>query len=91
MALTTAPSLRGNGFDTANPTRPRISGRGNCTPTAYLDGQAIQDGLGGIDDLLTVRRVGAIEVYSNPGEAPPQFRSNGTCAVIVVWSRSYVP
>ena len=90
-ALTTAPSLRGNGFDTANPTRPRISGRSNCTPSAYLDGMQIRDGLGGIDDLLTIRRVGGIEVYSNPAEAPPQFRGSGNCAVVVVWTKSYVP
>ena len=90
-ALTTAPSLRGNGFDTANPTRPRISGRSNCTPSAYLDGMQIRDGLGGIDDLLTIRRVGGIEVYSNPAEAPPQFRGSSNCAVVVVWTKSYVP
>ena len=90
-ALISAPSLRGNGFSTADPTRPRISGRNNCTPTAYLDGQPIPDGLTGIDDMLTVRRVGGIEVYSNAAEAPPQFRAIGNCAVVVVWTRSYVP
>ncbi|HYW49864.1 MAG TPA: carboxypeptidase-like regulatory domain-containing protein [Gemmatimonadaceae bacterium] len=90
-ALSTVPSLRNNGFDTANPTRPRISGRGNCTPSAYLDGMQMREGIGSIDDLLTVRRVGAIEVYANPAEAPGQFRGNGNCAVIVVWSKSYVP
>ncbi len=91
MALTMAPGLRGNGFDTANPTRPRISGRSNCTPSAYLDGMQIRDGLGGVDDLLTIRRVGGIEVYSNPAEAPAQFRGDGNCAVIVVWTKAYVP
>lgn len=90
-ALTSAPSLRGNGFDTANPTRPRISGRNNCTPSAYLDGQQIRDGLGGVDDLLTIRRVGGIEVYSTAAEAPAQFRGQGNCAVIVVWTKAYVP
>lgn len=90
-ALITAPSLRGNGFSTSDPTRPRISGRNNCTPSAYLDGQQIPDGLTGIDDMLTVRRVGGIEVYSNATEAPAQFRGSGNCAVVVVWTRSYVP
>ncbi len=90
-ALTTAPSLRGNGFDQQNPTRPRISGRNNCNPSAYLDGMQVRDGLSGVDDLLTIRRVGAIEVYSNPTEAPSQFRGEGNCAVIVVWTKAYVP
>lgn len=89
-ALATAPSLRGNGFDTANPTRPRISGRNNCVPTAYLDGMQMRDGLGGIDDVLTIRRVGGIEVYSSAAEAPGQFRGAGNCAVVLVWTTAYV-
>ena len=91
QALVTAPTLRGNGFDRNNPTRPLISGRSNCRPTAYMDGQRMQDGLAGIDDILTVRRVGGIEVYGNPSEAPAQFRGSGACAVILVWTRAYVP
>jgi hypothetical protein len=91
QALATAPTLRQNGFDQRNPNRPLISGRSNCRPTAYLDGQLMQDGLSGIDDLMTVRRVGGIEVYANAAEAPPQFRASGNCAVIIVWSRAYVP
>lgn len=90
-ALSTVPTLRNNGFDTANPTRPRLSGRGNCTPSAYLDGMQMREGIGGIDDVMTVRRVGAIEVYASPAEAPGQYRGNGNCAVILVWSKSYVP
>lgn len=89
-ALTTVPSLRGNGFDTANPTRPRISGRNNCVPTAYLDGMQMRDGLGGIDDVLAIRRVGGIEVYSSAAEAPPQFRGAANCAVVLVWTTGYV-
>lgn len=91
QALASAPTLRGNGFDRNNPTRPLISGRGNCRPTAYMDGQRMQDGLTGIDDILTVRRVGGIEVYADPSEAPAQFRGSGSCAVILVWTRAYVP
>jgi Carboxypeptidase regulatory-like domain len=91
MALTTAPALRNNGFSVENPTRPRISGRNNCKPVAYLDGQQIQDGLGGIDDLLTIRRVGGIEVYADATEAPPQFHGQGNCAIVIVWTKSYVP
>lgn len=91
MALATAPALRNNGFSVDNPTRPLLSGRNNCTPVAYLDGQQIPDGLGGIDDLLTIRRVGGIEVYANPTEAPPQFHGQGNCAIVIVWTKSYVP
>ncbi len=89
-ALTTAPSLRGNGFDTANPSRPRIAGRNNCVPTAYLDGMQMRDGLAGIDDVLSIRRVGGIEVYSSATEAPAQFRGAGNCAVVLVWTTGYV-
>ncbi len=91
QALVTAPTLRQNGFDRDNPTRPLISGRSNCKPSAYMDGQRMPDGLTSVDDLLTVRRVGGIEVYANAAEAPPQFRGSGNCAVILVWSKSYIP
>lgn len=91
MALQAAPSLRVNGADAANPGRPRISGRGYCAPTVYMDGLLMRDGLTGVDDLLTIRRVGGIEVYANPSEAPPQFVSRSSCATILVWTRAYVP
>ena len=91
QALVMAPSLRGNGFDTANPTRPRVSGRSNCKPSTYLDGLLMRDGLSGVDDIITVRRVGGIEVYANPAEAPSQFRGDGSCTVILVWTTAYVP
>ena len=86
-----APGLHGNGYDTQNPTRPNIAGRGNCKPTVYLDGQPIRDGLTGVDDMLTVRRVGGIEVYTNPGQAPAQYAGagGGNCATILVWTQAY--
>lgn len=89
--LTTMPSLHGNGYSRNDPTRPNVSGRGNCVPTVYLDGMELRDGAGSLDDFVSVRRLGGIEVYSGPSEAPPQFRSNSSCAVILVWSKAYVP
>ena len=90
QALLNAPTLRANGYDSQN--RPLISGRNYCKPSAFLDGQLLRDGVGGVDDLLTVRRVGGIEVYPSAVEAPAQFRgANGSCAVILVWTRAYVP
>ena len=72
--LTTAPSLRANGFSTSDPTRPRVSGRGNCKPSLFVDGIEMRDGIDGLDDQVQVRRVGGIEVYSNPAQAPAQYR-----------------
>ena len=90
-ALLMAPGLHGNGYDSQNPTRPNIAGRGNCRPSVYLDGQPLRDGLAGVDDMLTVRRVGGIEVYTNPGQAPAQYAGagGGNCATILVWTQSY--
>ncbi len=100
-ALTSAPSLRMNGMDPANPSRPLLTGRGRCDPTVFVDGAPMRDGLTGADDLLTIRRVGGIEVYANPADAPPQFTGAGAragsrnttsgCAVIVIWTKAYVP
>jgi hypothetical protein len=90
-ALLLVPGLHGNGYDTQNPSRPNIAGRGNCKPTVYLDGQQLRDGLSGVDDMLTVRRVGGIEIYSNPGQAPAQYTGagGGNCSTILVWTQSY--
>lgn len=90
-ALLLVPGLHGNGYDSQNPTRPNVAGRGNCKPTVYLDGQQIRDGLSGVDDMLTVRRVGGIEIYSNPGQGPAQYTGagGGNCATILVWTQSY--
>ena len=89
--LTTVPGLRGNGYSRQDPTRPNVSGRGNCVPSVYLDGMQMRDGTGGLDDVVSVRRLGAIEVYASAMEAPPQFSGNANCAVILVWSKAYVP
>ncbi len=90
-ALLLVPGLRGNGFDAQNSMRPNIAGRGNCKPTVFLDGQQMRDGLSGVDDLLTVRRVGGIEIYSNPGTGPAQYTGvgGGNCATILVWTQAY--
>ncbi len=89
--LTTVPSLRANGFSTVDPTRPNVSGRGNCKPDVFLDGMQMRDGTSGLDDIVQIRRLGGIEVYANAASAPPQFRGGGNCATILVWTRAYVP
>jgi hypothetical protein len=63
-----------------------------CTMTVYLDGVRvvgkleIQDDF--INELVNPYDVAAMEVYPRPGGAPPHYQSlNGTCGVVLVWTR----
>lgn len=72
---------------------------GGCAATVYIDGIRAMGELpaGGesasgnpvaIDNLVSPQAVAGIEAYRTGFDAPPQFQSlNGTCAVIVIWTK----
>ncbi len=65
----------------------------SCTPLVFLDGAPAAAGY--FDpDLVAPGSIEGIEVYSGPSTVPPQFihsRKQGSCGVIVIWSRSELP
>jgi hypothetical protein len=64
-----------------------IVGRGGCRPAVILDGSPIVDGSKSLDLLVNPRDVLGIEVYQDPGTAPPQYTGiGGNCGVILVWT-----
>lgn len=65
-ALALAPMLRQGG----------ASGRGFCTPVIYVNG--FRNEIGPLRDILNPLDIGAIEVYANAADAPPQYNSPGT-------------
>ncbi len=98
-ALINVPGLRYLGIDPTT-NRPAIGGRFGCGPRFYLDGLRVS--LADIDGMLGIREIGAIEVYANSSEAPPQytgpaFASGATknlaaqCASVIVWTKAQVP
>lgn len=65
----------------------------SCAPLIFLDGAPAAAGY--FDpDLISPGSIEGIEVYSGPSTVPPQFihsRRQGSCGVIVIWSRSELP
>lgn len=65
----------------------RVTVRGGCVPTVYLDGQRVQ-GLRSIDDLVQPLDVEGIEVYRAAHEAPVEYGGlQAGCAVVLIWTR----
>ena len=74
-------------------------GRAGCPLVAvYLDGMLIQDGFRGLNSIINVRDVLAIEAYQDITFAPPQYhkqiigyKRDGSpqfaCAIVLVWLR----
>ncbi|HEY0036970.1 MAG TPA: carboxypeptidase regulatory-like domain-containing protein [Longimicrobium sp.] len=66
----------------------RSGGTGRaCPPAVFLDGMPVVRAEG-IDDIIHVAAIEAMEVYRGPSQTPPQFAGPETgCGVIVIWSR----
>lgn len=75
----------------------QIQGVDGCRMTVYVDGirffhvdptYGIGPGTGSIDDLVSTNTIAAIEVYPRPVGSPPRYQSlNGTCGVVLIWTR----
>ena len=55
-----------------------------CQPAVYLDGMRLYGA--DVDDLIDPEYVDGMEVYTGPGQAPPQFWGRG-CGSLVIWTR----
>jgi hypothetical protein len=53
-----------------------------CHPATYVDGMRVY---GDVDDVIDPEDVDAMEVYTGPGQAPPQFMGKG-CGSLVIWT-----
>lgn len=64
-----------------------VLGRGNCTPSLYIDGVLIQTASGSqIDQLLQPDHLEGLEVYS-ASQSPGRFLA-GRCGTIVAWTHT---
>jgi len=66
-------------------------GIGNCVPHVYLDGLRMvmrrpEDQAEALESIPP-ENVEAIEAYQGPATMPAEYALNGTCAVILVWTR----
>ena len=69
-------------------------GVGGCWMTVYLDGRRLNPAnLGSnqpalVDEIVIPSDVAGMEVYTSPLRAPPEYQSlNGTCGVVLIWTR----
>ncbi len=94
MALLRAPGLRVGDMQFG---RPVLQGSSRCQPRFFLDGWEIEGDE--LDRFVSMNDLGAVEVYRQWSEAPPQLMQSvlatqgmrGQCQLVFVWSRSVVP
>jgi hypothetical protein len=63
-----------------------------CKMTIYLDGIAVANGLSGTPDAINTLvhpgDIAGVEVYPYPVGVPPEYQMlNGTCGVILIWTK----
>ncbi len=61
---------------TNNIGQPVLGGRSNCTPVTFLDGFRVPEGINGIERWVRPTEIGAVEVYADGVNAPPQYNSS---------------
>jgi hypothetical protein len=65
----------------------RLTVRGNCSPTVYVDGLRV-DGYRSVDDVIAPSSLEGIEVYRSIHDVPTEFRGAlAGCAAIFFWTR----
>ncbi len=62
----------------------------SCSPAVFLDGQPVARPEG-IDEIIAVSAVEAVEVYRGPSQTPARFAGPEVgCGVIVIWTQQQV-
>ena len=81
----------GTGFDDVAFSGSGLSGR-TCGPVYWVDGTwfgAIGDD---IDRVVRPHDIRGMEVYVNPGAAPPTYRRGGDeCGIVLIWTKPPTP
>ena len=65
----------------------RAPGPGDKVLAVYLDGVRLGTGLPGLNDMVPMSQVLAVEAYPDVISAPFLWRTNDACAVVAVWTK----
>ena len=64
-------------------------GGSRCLPGIFIDGTPVrQVPESGIDDIINLASVAAVEVYAREGTVPARFSQPNNCAVVLFWTRA---
>ncbi len=91
LGIRVVPRARGSGYIVES-TRGRISLTRSCTPAIYVNGMFhdMSSPTEGLDDVVPLADVAAIEVYAGPAEMPYEFQgaTGGACGAILIWTKT---
>ena len=90
--LRNAPGVRvTSGGGPGSSSSIQIRGAGNfqgvCQPGIVIDGMLLSSDAGDIDALAQPQDISGIAVYRGAAEVPVEYRSNGSCGLIQIWTR----
>ena len=85
---------RGSGGETMTPQTQqgpssftRGEGPADCTTQFFLDGQPMSAPGGVLANEIPATAVEAMEVFTRARDVPAQYRRDGQCGVVLIWSR----
>jgi hypothetical protein len=61
---------------------------GVCSPPVYVDGAQVNTDFGGLEEVVDIRQIAAVEVYTRASDVPLEW--GGTlagCGIVLIWTR----
>jgi hypothetical protein len=59
-----------------------------CTPQVYVDGVNVQMNFGGLEAVVDIDQIAAVEIYTRASSVPLQWGgTNAGCGVLLFWTR----
>jgi hypothetical protein len=61
---------------------------GDCSPQVYVDGVLANTSFGGLESVVDINQIAAVEVYTRASNVPSQWGgTNAGCGVLLIWTR----
>jgi hypothetical protein len=59
-----------------------------CSPPVYVDGVLVNTDYGGLESVVDIHQIAAVEVYTRASNVPSQWGgTNAGCGVVLIWTR----
>ncbi len=59
-----------------------------CRPPVYLDGARVNPGLGGLESVVDIDQIAAVEAYTRASATPLQYGGTGAgCGAVLIWTK----